>query len=83
MKAFVEATDNSLPQLRKTPQLFSLASVDMTLLTTLSLVNPASFAILNGINRSIVSPDYETEIKPPFFIFKSFSVISDAILAST
>lgn len=83
MKAFVEATDNSLPQLRKTPQLFSLASVDMTLLTTLSLVNPASFAILNGINRSIVSPDYETEIKPPFFIFRSFSVISDAILAST
>jgi len=57
MNAFVDATDSSLPQFKNTPQFSSLAKVDMTLLTTLSLVKPAAFAILKGINKSIVSPD--------------------------
>ena len=65
MKALVDATDNSLPQLRNTPQLSSLDNVDITLLTTLILVSPHSFASLKGINKSIVSPDYDTERKPP------------------
>jgi hypothetical protein len=56
MKALVEATDNSLPQFKNTPQFSSLARVDMTLLTIFSLVKPASFAFLKGIKRSIVSP---------------------------
>ncbi len=82
MKALVEATDNSLPQFKKTPQFSSLARVDMTLFTTLSLVRPACLAILKGMRRSIVSPDYETAMKPPFLTFKSFNPISEAVLAS-
>ena len=83
MKAFVEATDNSLPQFKYTPQFSSLARVELTLFTTLSLVKPANFAYLNGIKRSIVSPDYETDKNPPFLIRRSLSSISEAILAST
>lgn len=55
--ALVDATESSLPQFIKTPQSFSLARVLLTLLTTLILCRPWSLAILNGINRSIVSPD--------------------------
>lgn len=57
MKAFVEATESSLPQFKKTPQFSSRAKVDITLLTTFNLVRPYSFASLKGINRSMVSPD--------------------------
>ena len=78
----MDATDNSLPQFKKTPHLFSLASVDMTLLTTLILVSPYSLAILNGISRSMVSPDYEIERNPPCFrSARSLDWISEAILA--
>jgi hypothetical protein len=35
INALVLATENSLPQLRKAPQLFSLASVEFTLFTML------------------------------------------------
>jgi len=56
--------------------------VDITLLTTFNLVKPAALAILKGISKSIVSPDYETDRKPPFLISRSLSIISEAILAS-
>lgn len=83
IKAFVEATDSSRPQFKNTPQFSSLARVDMTLLTMLSLVKLKSFALLNGISKSMVSPLCDTDKNPPFLILKSMSVISDAILAST
>jgi hypothetical protein len=83
MNALVDATDSSLPQFKNTPHFSSLARVDITLLTTLSLVNPSTFANLNGISRSIVSPLYDTDRNPPFLIpYKSYLVISDAIFAS-
>lgn len=83
MKALVEATESSRPQFKKTPQFSSLARVDITLLTTLILVKSKSLALLKGMSKSMVSPDWETDRKPPFLMFKSISVISDAILAST
>lgn len=84
MNAFVDATDSSLPQFKKTPQVSSLASVLMTLLTTLMRLSPQSLAFLKGIRRSMVSPDWETLKKPPLAMpFSSLSVISEAIRAWT
>ena len=86
MKALVLATESSLPQFKNTPQSFSLARVLITLFTTLTLYRPSSLASLNGISRSIVSPDYEIDRNPDVEGFKgarSSLVISDAILAST
>jgi len=57
INAFVDATESSLPQLRKTPQFSSLAKVDITLLTTFNLARSNYLALLKGIKRSIVSPD--------------------------
>ena len=56
INAFVLATENSLPQFKNMPQSFSLARVELTLFTILILYNPAFYASLNGINKSIVSP---------------------------
>jgi len=79
----VLATENSLPQFRKTPQVFSLARVELTLLTTLILYNPFSSASLNGISKSIVSPLYEILKNPPFCFGKSLFLISLAIIDCT
>lgn len=57
MNALVEAMLNSLPALRNTPHLASLARVDSTLFTMLNLTSPFSSAYLKGYSRSVVSPD--------------------------
>jgi hypothetical protein len=86
MYALVEATDNSLPQLIKTPQSFSLASVELTLFTTFIRFNPISLASLNGFSKSIVSPDCDTQSRAAYSLFlnlKSSGVISEAAIACT
>ena len=65
----------------KTPQSFSRAKVLLTLLTTFILCNPCSSAILNGISKSMVSPDWLTQIMAArcgFLKVKSYNVISEA-----
>jgi hypothetical protein len=61
----------SFPAFKKIPHLASLARVDSTLLTILNLVNPSSPASLNGLSKSVVSPDYDTQRRPPLFKGKS------------
>jgi len=53
----VDATENSLPQFRKAPHSFSRASVELILFTTLILYCPIFLANLNGMSKSMVSPD--------------------------
>lgn len=74
--AFVLATENSLPQFKNMPQSFSLASVELTLFTIFIRYKPFCYAILNGINKSIVSPLWEILKNPPFDLGKSLLLIS-------
>jgi hypothetical protein len=65
INAFVDATDSSRPQFKKTPHFSSRASVLITLFTTLIRVRACYLARRNGINKSIVSPDCEMDRNPP------------------
>jgi hypothetical protein len=47
----------SLPAFKNIPHFASLAKVDSTLLTILNLVSPNSPASVNGLSKSVVSPD--------------------------
>lgn len=83
MKALVDAILSSLPAFKNIPHFSSRAIVDSTLLTMFSLYIPSFPAVLNGPNKSVVSPDWVTAMKPPLKWGKSCSYISEAILTST
>jgi len=71
-----------LPAFKNTPHFASLASVDSTLFTILNLGIPNSPASPKGFNKSVVSPDCETQSKPAPVYEKSSLLISEAILTS-
>lgn len=73
----------SFPAFKNIPTGASLAKVDSTLFTMLNLTRPSYPASLKGFNKSVVSPDWDTQSKPPSFLGKSSEVISLAIFTST
>ena len=76
VKVLVAATETSLPELQKTPQLVSLETVEPTVLTIPRVNNPSFSVILSIYIRSYVSPDCETIITPQFSNGKSSSTKS-------